>query len=81
MREGCFVHLKFVTLYTYPACSAAALADQVIMYKMQPLLALVAHRLDQSLEVAIVGVVLALREALDFVRDSMFVAFFAVLLF
>ncbi len=34
----------------YPACAAAALADQ-------------------SLEVAIVGVVLALREALDWVRD------------
>ncbi len=36
----------------------------------QPLSVLSAHTL-QSLEVAIVGVVLALREALDWVRDSM----------
>ena len=45
-------NVKNVTLCAYPACGAAALADQ-------------------TLETAVVGVVLALREALDWVRDSM----------
>jgi len=54
-----FIQYQNVTLAAYPACGAAALADQ-------------------TLETAVVGVVLALREALDWVRDSMCVGMAAV---